>query len=57
MNNNNKIEFTSGKEDQLAALINAFDFAGVRYRLSCYSDDRKSIVIVVELTDSCIKQD
>ncbi len=54
---NNKIEFTSGKEDQLAALINALDFAGVRYKLSSWSDDSKSIVIVVELTDSCIKQD
>ena len=57
MSNNNKIEFTSGKEDQLAALINALDFAGVRYKLSSWSDDSKSIVIVVELTDSCIKQD
>jgi len=54
---NNKIEFTSGREDQLAALINAFDFAGVRYELSTHNDDSKSIVIVVELTDSCIKQD
>jgi hypothetical protein len=57
MSLNNQLEFTSGKEEQLAALICAFDFAGVRYKLSSYSDDRKSIVIVVELTDSCIKMD